>query len=388
MKGKTLMQRQFVFSRAWIWIGLFACAITSSALATGETRAWRLTCAPGCEVDMQNIRISQNGVQVGFIPMASCNANTEGGAMTAGTVNLSDPWPEDLHASIARVQCTGTPATRGTCDEPFILPDQVPWGVHIFTDSTCEAFDTASGLSSSATLELVAAPPFVPAGFGDDTCQTAAADLGIPCSQNVMCAPPATCGLKSRYITITPGLDLAGAPTSIKVTIIAMPMCPAMVGTVWSAGPSGPIPNPPAAPLLGARLQPGLPIHAEFWPMGPLHLYGPVVVPGSTYAVSMCVGPLGILCSPAWLVDTGKWGDVVRPFGGFSQPNFSDINSVISKFRILLGSPDTPRADLVGSGNPGAPNTPNRGVDFGDISADVSAFRGFPYPYTVSAACP
>ena len=93
-------------------------------------------------------------------------------------------------------------------------------------------------------------------------------------------------------------------------------------------------------------------------------------------------------CSAPLLVDTGKWGDAVAPFGGGSQPSFADISAVVDKFRNLASAPDTPRVDFVGAGGPGQPNTPNQAASFADVSAAVDAFRTFPYPFTVPACSP
>jgi len=117
-----------------------------------------------------------------------------------------------------------------------------------------------------------------------------------------------------------------------------------------------------------------------------LHLFGQAVVPGSTYNVRMCDAS-GDDCSNPLLVATAKWGDVVRPFGGGSQPNFGDVNAIVQKFTSLPSAPSMPRADLVGTQPPGTPNTPNQSANFADVSADVAAFSGFAYPYTVPA-CP
>jgi len=61
-------------------------------------------------------------------------------------------------------------------------------------------------------------------------------------------------------------------------------------------------------------------------------------------------------------------------------PNFGDINSIVQKFSNLASAPSMPRADLVGTGNPGQPSTPNQVANFADISNDVSAFSGFLVP--------
>jgi len=120
--------------------------------------------------------------------------------------------------------------------------------------------------------------------------------------------------------------------------------------------------------------------------MGTSTYFGTAIVPGSTYNVRICVVN-GTNCSAPLLVATGKWGDVVRAFGGGFQPNFTDIFEVVDKFANSPGAPDIPRVDLVGTGGPGQASTVNRVASFADISADVAAFQGFAYPHTVPA-CP
>ena len=84
---------------------------------------------------------------------------------------------------------------------------------------------------------------------------------------------------------------------------------------------------------------------------------------------------------------TGKWGDAVPGFGGGTQPDFGDITAVVDKFKERLFAPDMTRVDLRGGGSPGAPDTPDQTADFSDVGADVDAFKGTPYPFTVPA-CP
>jgi len=243
-----------------------------------------------------------------------------------------------------------------------------------------------------------------PPGVGDDLCYVGN-ESGGPCSANDDC-PGAVCGLKSRYITLE---SLALVPRTIRVTILAMRECSAgpnirrgcetnnhcpggtcinspRIGDVWWARPEMSIPNSPNPPLRGARLEcTGTP-HSQAWTTGYLHLFGAVIVPGSRYDVRMC-NPDGSGCSAPVVVETSKWGDAVRPFGGGSQPNFADIEAALRRFGNQATAPDLPRVDFTGVGNPGAPNTPNQATNFADISNDVSAFMGFPYAYTVPA-CP
>ena len=234
-------------------------------------------------------------------------------------------------------------------------------------------------------------PPstMAPPTIGDNTCQSAAADTGIPCNTDADCTPPAACGNKSRYITVTPGsaATAGGVNTSIQVEIVSMPQFPARVGEIWWAGVEQNVPDSPNPGLRGAPLVCSpTPTNAQVWTTGHLHLFGTAIVPNSTYNVRMC-SSAGGNCSDPLLVATAKWGDVVRAFGGGSQPNFGDVNAIVQKFSNLASAPSMPRADLVGPGNSGLPNTPNQAANFADISNDVSAFSGFPYPFTVPT-CP
>ena len=108
---------------------------------------------------------------------------------------------------------------------------------------------------------------------GDDTCQTSGSDSGLPCSTNADCAPPAVCGVKNRYITITPP-TLNIAPLSIQVEIVSMPQFPNRIGEIWWAGPEVSIPNPPHPALRGARLLcEATPSNAQVWSNGYVHLF-------------------------------------------------------------------------------------------------------------------
>jgi len=226
-----------------------------------------------------------------------------------------------------------------------------------------------------------------PPARGDDNCQTSTGDLGGPCTTDADCPTPgAACGTKSRYVSITPTNAAIAGGTSIKVEIVSMPQFPSMVGDVYYAGPEQSIPNSPGPAHRGAPLQCTATPNSQTWTTGVLHLFGPAIVPGSTYNVSMC-DTTGTSCSLPLLVATAKWGDVFRPFGGSSQPNFADVSRIVDKFQNLASAPITPRVDLVGPGNPGQPNTPNQIANFADISADVTAFMGLPFPFIVQS-CP
>jgi len=225
------------------------------------------------------------------------------------------------------------------------------------------------------------APPDATAG--DDTCFNGNTNLGTPCSSNADCTSPAVCGLKSRYLAVTPGIDGTTA-FKIKVTILTMPQFPTRVGQMWWAGAPAPLSNPPGAALTKSLLVCNKPDAAVIaWPAGTLYLYGTAIVPNATYQVQMC-DETNTNCSLPLVVGTSIWGNVVSPH---NAANFADISAVVDKFRNLATAPSMPRADLVGTGNPGQPSTPNQTANFADVSAAVDAFRTFPYGFTVPA-CP
>ena len=70
-------------------------------------------------------------------------------------------------------------------------------------------------------------------------------------------------------------------------------------------------------------------------------------------------------------------------FGGASQPDFTDIASLVDKFQSLATAPPKPRSQLQPNiVRPGSP------IDFGDIAADIDAFTGASYPFEGPEACP
>lgn len=187
----------------------------------------------------------------------------------------------------------------------------------------------------------------------------------------------------NRYLTLGfLGCDLP--PSAIQVTIVDMPRFPERVGETWWAG----------APFaVGAEIQSQLdfaelectssPVFVDWWPDPELHLFGAAILPGSTYEVRQCWNG-GASCTDPVTVSTGQWGDVVAPFGGPAQPNFGDISAIVAAFTEAPGAPSLVAADLAGNG--GA-EVPNQSIDFGDITRDVGAFKGLPYPYSGPSSC-
>lgn len=74
----------------------------------------------------------------------------------------------------------------------------------------------------------------------------------------------------------------------------------------------------------------------------------------------------------ALLISTATNSEAVEPFpGGGGQPNFVDINGIVSKFQFNGGSPSIVRADLVGLTGM---VTPSHIVNFVDVNTGIDAF--------------
>ena len=115
-----------------------------------------------------------------------------------------------------------------------------------------------------------------------------------------------------------------------------------------------------------------------------LHIYGDVVVPGSTYDAYVCSGSGGP-CSTALRIKTAKFGDIIAPL---NVTNFQDIVAVVNKFQGVLLPPAAPSKTRTKLNEPVNPATL---VNFSDISADVAAFQGVLYKNkfpTPPATCP
>jgi len=216
-------------------------------------------------------------------------------------------------------------------------------------------------------------------GAGDDTCHNGNTNLQKPCSMNSHCTAPSVCGLKNRHLTI----GSAAFSYSVYVRIVSMPQFPQREGEIWWLGPEQSFPSG-SATLRGSALQCTDTPFEQVWTEDYLHIFGAAIIPGAVYEVGFSPDDP---CLPHAQIATSKFGDVVAPFGGASQPNFGDVAAIVSRFQNLSTAPPIPRVDLSGLGNPGTPNVPNQVANFADVSVGVDAFRGLPYPFTVPA-CP
>ncbi len=208
---------------------------------------------------------------------------------------------------------------------------------------------------------------------------------------------------KNRFITIVP--TNAGTITALRVTMMTLqdPVPPnppgrtpqdfsAFQGTYRWVGPpatfsegSGSLP-----PFKAARLQ-CTPYLIDWGAVGPLHIYGPEIMPSSLYHVQAgeqkCVedgdtthfhAPLPVL--------TARWGDASEPFNPpaqTDQPDSFDIVSLLAKFKGLPNSLTKTQLMLQPS-----VVLPGSDINALDIVACVDAFKGFAYPFSGPTACP
>jgi hypothetical protein len=137
--------------------------------------------------------------------------------------------------------------------------------------------------------------------------------------------------------------------------------------------------------------------HYQNWStVGLLHVTGSAIVPSSVYEVEAvdqsCMGNETncAVVTPAISFATTRWGDVMdeyNPPATTAQPDVADIAALVSKFRSTAGAPIKARALLAGSDAFGNINSLDVDLGFTHIAACVEAFRGRPYPHTISS-CP
>ena len=195
------------------------------------------------------------------------------------------------------------------------------------------------------------------------------------------------------------------------------------VGTTWWVGPEHPAPGRDVHLLVSEsyrKVTPSWPevVHLADCEVVPLAVYGIRAVlatpepedPESESAElevrtiarpdcwwADCVGELGMYCTGTWAPCTGD-GDCPSgrscleqwpPPDGFI--NFHDITAAVFRFSMAPGSAITDVANLDLHGNDGGDagvDPPNYAVNFADIANMISAFQGWPYPYSNPGDCP
>jgi hypothetical protein len=272
---------------------------------------------------------------------------------------------------------TGHPTTWGWenssdgNDQLAFQQDGGPWTLY-----TGSMFPRDLAFELYAEEGILLSPP---AG-GDDVC-VGGPNNGLPCTKNADCTAANFCGMKNRYISVTPANP--GQQTVLQITALTLPpQLAAFVGDVWyAAAPAVVNENPAPGPTMKAATLACAGGDLRDWGAeGLVHITGAIIVPGATYEVRHCLSG-GVSCSSALVVGTNKHGDVVAPLVTL-QPNFQDISAMVSKFQAQPGAISKSRAQMQAN----VPNPANN-INFLDISAVVGAFQGQVYGFP-AAGCP
>jgi hypothetical protein len=123
-----------------------------------------------------------------------------------------------------------------------------------------------------------------------------------------------------------------------------------------------------------------------------LHVFGPEIVPSSSYSVQAlfeeCDPANSSSYSASLVVSTGRWGDIAEPFqlpapNPLIQPTVIDIGTAVDTLKDLPTGIVRTRAQL-------QPATldPNTDASVVDIAFVVDGVKGFAYPFLVSPRCP
>jgi len=204
---------------------------------------------------------------------------------------------------------------------------------------------------------------------------------------------PDECDALNRYIffrmdSLVPG---AATPHAIRVTLVNVTGHESFNGELRWAGPPVDAPDEhqgdPTRTFKASTLQ-CAPYYGDWGTSEYVFITGGDIIPGSSYRIQAieqgcdegtesCYTDAGL-----WQLSSAVWGDIVAPHpgSGSTQPDFSDVASIVEKFLASTTSPAKPRAQLV----PSTPD-PDRPIDFNDISADVAAFLGSSYDSWVGA---
>lgn len=223
---------------------------------------------------------------------------------------------------------------------------------------------------------------------------------GLCVVNNTLC-PGSTCGggstllawPKSRYIGVRPNPTAAGVETAIRLTMVNVNGFPNCNGEVRWAGPPEQFCEGGVCSTMfwGSQLQ-STPHWMDWTTVGVVQLYGEEIISDSRYAIQM----IGKLCeasinneasysTPALMIDSAKWGDVVTPLYPYTlatQPTVADVLSIVDKWLGTL-EPLKARSQL----QPAILN-PTLGVGIADVLRAVDAWLGSPYPFSVTTCRP
>lgn len=211
---------------------------------------------------------------------------------------------------------------------------------------------------------------------------------------------------KARHISFVPGNP--GINSAIRVTLTSLHH----VAPPYSGGPSVPFTqfegevrwvgsptqfteSTSTGILYSSSVLQCTPHYQDWGSVLRLHVTGSAIVPSSIYDVEILDGScLGneencAIIHDSHTISTCRWGDVEVPYNPPStttQPDLADVAALINKFRSAPGSPIKARALLAGTDSFGNVNSV-QDLSLIHVSVCVDAFRGLPYPHTISA-CP
>jgi len=291
----------------------------------------------------------------------------------------------DFHANIAQnnplleCNCNGN-TRRDLCD------------IEQGTSQDCNAnarpdeCDISSASSQDVNLDGIPDECQIPESLGignDDKC-IGGANAGLACAEHADC-PGGVCRVKNRFITAV--IPATATSHGIKVSLVGIDGNSVADPTNyngtdrWVGAPSLNVSDGISPSFNAGKLQ--CVFASQDWSaIGQIQLYGDVVVPGSTYDVSVCLAEVGP-CSVALRIGTARFGDVIVPTPAV---NFQDVQSIVAKFQGAPTGPSKTRSDLVG-----AVLLPNNPINFQDVSANVSAFQSKAFKTVVTtppATCP
>jgi hypothetical protein len=308
------------------------------------------------------------------------------GAPTFGGGDLTPTGVIEVNYDLA-----GTLELFGSVYGTISVQDQwVPEGDLYPITGTLKIHDELDGeLCALNVSPLQPLPPNVTIGsFGSNA---SICGVSNDCTSSVSAAqtptPSQEAVAKNRYISFVPGNS--GTDAAIRVRLAELTSTfSTFDGQYRWVGPPAQYPEVGGGTFMAAPLLCD-PYYTNWGSVGTLHVYGADIVPGATYEVQLvhedCNERLAFETnySTSWSVTNQKWGDIVEPFGGTSQPSFADVSAVLSSFRGEQAAPIKSRAQLT-------PNVPNPGapVNFANVAAVLDAFRGVPYPFSGPEPCP
>jgi len=210
---------------------------------------------------------------------------------------------------------------------------------------------------------------------------------------------------KNRFISFS--VDAGSQPAAIRVTLVSLhnvvppytggasvPFTPFEGQSMYVGPPVQYVESASSgATFYAAQLQ-CAPHYQDWSTVGLLHVTGEAIVPSSTYNVENLAASCAAnestctAVSTALEIKTTRWGDVETPYYDpaqpeVSQPDTSDISSLVNKFKSAMGAPIKARALLAGGNARGTigPVEISPDFNFTHISMCVDAFKGMPYPY-------